>query len=411
MRLTAPRSTRRLLTLPLLAGLIAVGGLPGTARAASTDGPDFEMPFPCGDTWTGSSRASHSPSALSIDWNRADDLGAPMMAAAPGVVSKVADLGSRSYGRYVVVDHGGGRSTVYAHLQSIWTSQGQAVDQGTLIGQVGSTGGSTGPHLHFEERRDGTVQRSYFHRSLFTMGRTLSSQMCSDTPVMGDWDGNGTSNIGLLRRTASPQFLGKRAGMPKRVIGYGRGGDQPLAGDWDGDGTWEVGVRRPSTHAFLLRNANGSTTSVQLGGTVYATGITGDWDGDGRSEVGLWNPSTRQFTQRLRTGTLRRFTLGSLGDLPVAADWNGDRRTDVGVFTPSTGTFTLRSVSRAGAVSLSRVGLGGSRSLPVAGDWNDDGRGDVGVYDPGTAGFSLRLTPSAGSRTAYRNSVWGEPRG
>jgi hypothetical protein len=366
MRLSAPRSTRRLLTLPLVAGLIVVGGLPGTARAASTDGPDFEMPFPCGDTWTGSSRSSHSPSALSIDWNRTDDLGAPMMAAAPGVVSKVADLGSRSYGRYVVVDHGGGRSTVYAHLQSIWTSQGQTVDQGTLIGQVGSTGGSTGPHLHFEERLDGTVQRSYFHRTLFTMGRTLSSQMCSDTPVMGDWNGNGTSDIGLLRRTASPQFLGKRAGMPKRVVTYGRGGDQPLAGDWDGDG---------------------------------------------RSEVGLWNPSSHQFTQRLRTGTLRKFTLGSSGDLPVAADWNGDRRTDVGVFTPSTGTFTLRSVSRAGAVSLSRVDLGGSRSLPVAGDWNADGRGDVGVYTPSTAGFSLRLTPTASSRTAYRTSVWGEPRG
>ena len=51
-----------------------------------------------------------------------------------------------------MVDHGNGWSTLYAHLLSQWVTTGQSVDQGQIIGQVGSTGGSTGPHLHFEER-------------------------------------------------------------------------------------------------------------------------------------------------------------------------------------------------------------------------------------------------------------------
>ena len=408
---TAAWSARRRAALALVAGAVLLGGVPDAAYAASADGPDYEMPFPCADTWTGSSRYNHSPSALSIDWNRTNDLGAPMMAAAPGVVTKVADLGSKSYGRYVVVDHGGGRSTVYAHLLNIWAAQGQAVDQGTLIGQVGSTGGSTGPHLHFEERLNGKVQRSYFHRRLFTMGTTLASQSCSDTPVVGDWDGNGTTNIGVLRRGATPQFLGKRPRRPTLALSYGQGGDQPLTGDWDGNGVTDVGVRRPSLRAFLLRNRNGSTTRINLG-NVYAFGITGDWNGDRRTDVGLWNPSSRVFTMRYPNGSLKTVTLGSPGDRPVTGDWNGDRRTDLGVYSAASRTFTLRSVSRSGAVTTSKVLWGSATSLPVAGDWNEDGLGDVGVWNPATAGFSLRLTPRRASvSVARRTPVWGTPRG
>lgn len=55
-----------------------------------------------------------------------------------------------SYGNYVVVDHGGGRATLYAHMSKITTSVGKTVERGEKIGEVGSTGMSTGNHLHFE---------------------------------------------------------------------------------------------------------------------------------------------------------------------------------------------------------------------------------------------------------------------
>lgn len=76
-------------------------------------------------------------------------------ASASGTVTTVADLGRRSYGRYIVVDHGNGISTLYAHLSSMSVSVGQRVTAGQTIGITGSTGNSTGPHLHFEIRVNG----------------------------------------------------------------------------------------------------------------------------------------------------------------------------------------------------------------------------------------------------------------
>jgi murein DD-endopeptidase MepM/ murein hydrolase activator NlpD len=60
------------------------------------------------------------------------------------------------YGNVVIIDHGGGFSTLYAHQSRMAVSQGQHVGQGDVIGYVGSTGHSTGPHLHFETRFGGT---------------------------------------------------------------------------------------------------------------------------------------------------------------------------------------------------------------------------------------------------------------
>lgn len=79
--------------------------------------------------------------------------GAPIVAAATGTVILAGWMGG--YGNLVVIDHGGGLSTAYAHQSSIAVGVGQSVAQGQVIGYVGSTGHSTGNHLHFEVRVNG----------------------------------------------------------------------------------------------------------------------------------------------------------------------------------------------------------------------------------------------------------------
>ena len=81
--------------------------------------------------------------------------GASVTAAASGSVT-VATYSS-SYGNYVMIYHADGSSTVYAHMSSLAVSAGQYVNQGDVIGYVGSTGNSTGPHLHFEVRINGST--------------------------------------------------------------------------------------------------------------------------------------------------------------------------------------------------------------------------------------------------------------
>ena len=79
--------------------------------------------------------------------------GTPILAAKSGLVTTSGY--NNSYGNYVVVSHGGGQSTLYAHMSSRAVSEGQSVTQGQTLGYVGSTGSSTGNHLHFEVRLNG----------------------------------------------------------------------------------------------------------------------------------------------------------------------------------------------------------------------------------------------------------------
>jgi len=86
-----------------------------------------------------------------VDW--AAPIGTPVIAAGSGHVVFAAVKGE--YGNAIVIDHGGGWQTLYSQLSRIEVSVGDCVVFGALVGKVGSTGLSSGPHLHFEVRKDG----------------------------------------------------------------------------------------------------------------------------------------------------------------------------------------------------------------------------------------------------------------
>lgn len=384
------------------AGLVLGGVGASVALAAPAQAvpvPDYEMPFACGQVWEGSTRRSHSPSTWSVDFNRVPDLGEPALAAAPGVVTRVEDLGSRSYGRYVVVDHGNGDSTLYAHLDALWSVTGQRVDQGSVLGLVGTSGGSSGPHLHFEERLANRVVAPYFHQTAFAMPRSQASLNCPDSPVVGDWDGDGVDEVAVFRRSATSRFRLAQDGAKPAVLAWGLPTDQPVVGDWDGNGVADLGVRRQKGNRFWLRNADGTSQVIAFGARPDLP-VTGDWDGNGTSELGVWKPSRAAFVLRHADGTKAKIPVGDAGDLPVTGDWNGDRITDLGVYDSASASFLLRTVDAAGVPVTTAVPFGLPTDLPVAGDWDGDGITDLGVWRPSTGTYELRFSPPAARGTA-----------
>lgn len=95
-------------------------------------------------------RDSGFHTGIDIDGNTGD----PIVAAKAGTVTH-SGWGWSGFGIYVVIDHGDGTKTIYAHLNEAYVEEGAYVEQGEVIGALGSTGWSTGPHLHFEILVDG----------------------------------------------------------------------------------------------------------------------------------------------------------------------------------------------------------------------------------------------------------------
>ena len=107
------------------------------------------------DPFTGETRG-HSGMDLAVP------TGTPIRAALSGTVT-VSQYNAGGYGYYVMIDHGNGLSTLYGHNSRLLVQVGQTVEAGDIIALSGSTGRSTGPHLHFEVRVDGeqTDPRAY----------------------------------------------------------------------------------------------------------------------------------------------------------------------------------------------------------------------------------------------------------
>jgi len=93
--------------------------------------------------------------------------GTPIYATADGIV-KFSGFSTSGYGNHVIINHGFGYETLYGHMVRVGATQGQQVKRGQVIGYVGSTGKSTGPHLHYEVHKSGVQQDpiNFFYNDL-----------------------------------------------------------------------------------------------------------------------------------------------------------------------------------------------------------------------------------------------------
>ena len=145
----------------LLGGFAQGGGELMNPDSTRTPTGTLQWPLPVAGTITSQFGHRVDPITGEVSSHTGTDIacaeGTPILAAADGIVTVANGLDSwgGSYGYYIQIDHGGGLETEYQHLKSSLVSAGQSVVQCQVLGYVGSTGNSTGPHLHFEARQDG----------------------------------------------------------------------------------------------------------------------------------------------------------------------------------------------------------------------------------------------------------------
>jgi len=236
-----------------------------TASSELTGAPRFQLPFPCGQVWAGQTRADHNPQRA-IDFNRSNDVGDPVVAAAAGTVTRVGNLGSVSYGRWIEIDHGNGYRTRYAHLASQAVAVGQRVSQAQRIGTVGSTGGSSGPHLHYELRSSGTPIRPVFNgtTAYFYGTRNYTSQNACG--------GGTTSVVGRVNTSGAPLTVRSGPGTGYGAVGSVADGatvrigcqkyGQTIAGPYGTSSIWDSIGSGYVSDAYVSTGSDGLVTSL-----------------------------------------------------------------------------------------------------------------------------------------------------
>jgi len=146
------------LVLPMASASPAAGDGP----AAASPAPELANPVPgarltsgYGDRWNPITKARGHHDGVDLGARE----GTPVLSPGPGVVRVATESydAAPHLGTVVIVDHGDGLATLYAHLASLAVSAGQRVDPGTTLGTVGATGDVTGPHLHLEVRDHGEL--------------------------------------------------------------------------------------------------------------------------------------------------------------------------------------------------------------------------------------------------------------
>lgn len=253
---------KRLLGVVGAALLMAATALVPASPAMAA--PTYKVPFPCNQTWSGQTRTNHSP-AYAVDFNRTDDLGDPVVASAPGTVDIVRDLGGTSYGKYVRINHGGGYYSLYAHLNTFNAYVGKSVGYGTVIGTVGTTGGSTGPHLHYEQILNGNDIQVRFNGSLALYWGTknyTSDNGCSGTTGSGTVNTAGTaltvrSGPGTGYTAVGTVADGTRVTIYCQTTGTTVTGTYGTSNIWD-----RIGSGRYVADAYVLTGTDGFIPGV-----------------------------------------------------------------------------------------------------------------------------------------------------
>ncbi|WP_165975098.1 M23 family metallopeptidase [Nonomuraea deserti] len=371
---------------------IASGAAEAASKTSAGPRPDFRAPWPCKQIRDYFHHSSEVSNAIDFNVAGSADLGTPALASAAGTVVSARSNGG--YGNEVVVDHGGGWRTRVAHLNTFSVAAGQAVARGQELGKVGSTGNSSGPHLHYEQIADGVrvpivvdgaamrydgqtyrhtsnncgtisnlaVYRSseamFYIRHLDGSGapRQVRFGQRDDLPAVGHYEDSNFDNLAVYRQSDSAFHIRKANGDPWRIpFGDGTKGDLPAPGRFENSNYDNLAVFRPSNGTFYIRSADGSTLPVPFPnareGDVPAIG---HYENSSYDNLAIYRRSEGAYYIRWASGKVDKIQFGNPGDLPAPGYFQAGRYTNLAVYRPSTSTFHIRMAD----LSITRIVFG-----------------------------------------------------
>ena len=228
--------------------------------------------------------------------------------------------------------------------------------------------------------RDGAVVTSYVDGwdvrealGLLSPGFTIDMRRLAGPdaqPLVGDWDGDGTDDLGWYRRGRVALQMTAPGGRWIKRFRYGTAGDVAVVGDWDRDGDDDLGVFRSGTWLLRTGLTGGGPTSTVRFGQAGDRPVVGAWTGD-HDGLGVVRGNRWKLRRGLTGGRAQiHFRYGRATDLPVVGSWNGGPRDGIGV--ERDGRWLLRS-RRSHGKPGHVVTFGTARDRAVVGDWDGDG--------------------------------------
>lgn len=258
-------SSRRLL---FNAALTLLATLALSVSSYANAKPKFQAPFQCNKSWLGKTYAGHNP-VNAIDLYPGaylhSPIGAPVVASASGKVVESKYSTTSGYGNYIVVDHGGGWKTRYAHLDKRLVGVTANVSQGQQLGTLGKTtrpgnGGMT-PHLHYEQIYNGQTQKIVWNNSAvpYPTHKQFVSKNCN---------GSGGAATGTVRTSGAALNVRSGPSTGYSIVGSLNNGSkvtiycqingQSITGTYGTSKLWNrIGAGRYIPDAYTYTGSNG----------------------------------------------------------------------------------------------------------------------------------------------------------
>jgi PKD repeat protein len=205
----------------------------------------------------------------------------------------------------------------------------------------------------------------------YTISLNVTNAAGTDTLIKTNYIVVNGDKVGVFRNVSGIWYLDfNNTGVVDKTFQFGKAGDVPVIGDWNGDGTSDAAVFRPSNGDWYMNYYKDSISHKAFHfGTIDDVPVTGDWDGDGTTDAGVFRSAAGTwYLDTTKTGIVNKtFQFGKSGDIPVAGDWNGDGTADAGIFRSATGTWYLNFEKNGTTDKSFHFGIIGDN--PKAGKW------------------------------------------